>query len=834
MHELWRLCCRASVLVVLSGVSFFKLLPHLNTLGTSGLTGQSGLFLSQPLGSSLEVPREPAPATVEFSVDGAAGPASTVASPPVLAPVSPAAPVAVAPPVLAAAPAPPVPVVSPASPPEELSTPCKRRLAFVLRGQVHRYGRRSQQVASKTHLQAAEDFRRAQFLVDFVLVSRSDHDQGFLQETYGRDAKIAVVYDSECKARGNCYQSRAVIKALELILTSGHSYAFILVTRFDMSFKTELLKTPGLLQSRWAECAQWPVMNHTYWGAWWGGRMEYSSKKFTGPIKQICDTLQLFPAHVARCMIKFLADEPTAYLTSKMPDASGVRTSSYQRCDLDENALEGLMYPGWFDSGIKDQSNPLYEIPGRTVATPGACRGLADFRWLPPPMATYCCSKRPDRHECEGAQRCDKLCNACIKRGECKKWGRKPPQWGCCGKGTLELLPAGRPEELLKGLAPDWWHEPLRRPEERVPPTPAPTPTVPAPVPLDLGRSSESQCSQRIAMVLRGEIGRHAWRDQELCSASHRRAAESLRRAGYEVDIFLAYRKESNLDHVKDLYHPFRASAVIDVAPCAKTTERHIRNCYQSSAGVTATKMILDSGVAYDFVLLLRFDIHLTTDLLQLPGLVQSGFAHCRGDRHTYFLPFLGGRMEVDTRFLGNKFPGSDMLQLYPAHVVPCLYKLMKEHQTSSCNLLRPEYWFRRCDPEGSLGLLLAGWFDEGIKLQSNPLYDIPGRTQLGRCQGFQNFRWLPAPMKAYCCVDKNDRFTCNGKGHCDKLCPVCRNGCAGFGPGHVPEWQCCGPGQLHPVLHQPHQVPQDLPADWWRLSHPDINDSSVQESCGL
>ena len=27
-----------------------------------------------------------------------------------------------------------------------------------------------------------------------------------------------------------------------------------------------------------------------------------------------------------------------------------------------------------------------------------------------------------------------------------------------------------------------------------------------------------------------------------------------------------------------------------------KTTERHIRNCYQSSAGVTATKMILDSG----------------------------------------------------------------------------------------------------------------------------------------------------------------------------------------------------------------------------------------------
>lgn len=35
--------------------------------------------------------------------------------------------------------------------------------------------------------------------------------------------------------------------------------------------------------------------------------------------------------------------------------------------------------------------------------------------------------------------------------------------------------------------------------------------------------------------------------------------------------------------------------------------------------------------------------------------------------------------MEVDTRFLGNKFPGSDMLQLYPAHVVPCLYKLMKD-----------------------------------------------------------------------------------------------------------------------------------------------------------
>lgn len=34
-----------------------------------------------------------------------------------------------------------------------------------------------------------------------------------------------------------------------------------------------------------------------------------------------------------------------------------------------------------------------------------------------------------------------------------------------------------------------------------------------------------------------------------------------------------------------------------------------------------------------------------------------------------------------------------------------------------------------------------------------------PRRTQLGRCQGFQNFRWLPAPMKAYCCVDKNDRF---------------------------------------------------------------------------
>lgn len=29
-------------------------------------------------------------------------------------------------------------------------------------------------------------------------------------------------------------------------------------------------------------------------------------------------------------------------------------------------------------------------------------------------------------------------------------------------------------------------------------------------------------------------------------------------------------------------------------------------------------------------------------------------------------------------------------------------------------------------------------------------------------------------------------------------------------GPGHVPEWQCCGPGQLHPVLHQPHQVPQE------------------------
>ena len=37
-----------------------------------------------------------------------------------------------------------------------------------------------------------------------------------------------------------------------------------------------------------------------------------------------------------------------------------------------------------------------------------------------------------------------------------------------------------------------------------------------------------------------------------------------------------------------------------------------------------------------------------------------------------------------------------------------------QEHQTSDCNLLRVEYWFRRCDPEGSLGGQ-RGWVVCGV-----------------------------------------------------------------------------------------------------------------------
>ena len=44
-----------------------------------------------------------------------------------------------------------------------------------------------------------------------------------------------------------------------------------------------------------------------------------------------------------------------------------------------------------------------------------------------------------------------------------------------------------------------------------------------------------------VSKVLRGEVQRHSLRDQELCSASHRRAVESLRSVGYEASGFLVW-----------------------------------------------------------------------------------------------------------------------------------------------------------------------------------------------------------------------------------------------------------------------------------------------------
>ena len=347
-----------------------------------------------------------------------------------------------------------------------------RRLAFILRGQVSRYGRMNQDQATKSHLQVAQQIRMAHFAVDFFLSARANEDKGFLQASYGPAAQIAITSEDDCKnadvktmgknAKSLCLQSRCMLKALRMILASGVSYAFVLLSRFDMFFKMNIFETPGLLQAGFWHCENWSLMNHTYWGPWWQGRM-MGAKEFYGPNKPMTDTLQLFPGHVVDCLVKFLADRPGWLITWKIAGKDGVKLDGYQRCDR-KKAMAGLMFPGWFDPGIKGQSNPLYKMPGRQYA-PGACESLDDFRWLPPPMATYCCNKRGDTHECRGAQRCDRVCKACQKPGECLKYQKKrkkAPDFICCGNGSLELLPA-EPGTLLKGLKPDWWHEPLDR-----------------------------------------------------------------------------------------------------------------------------------------------------------------------------------------------------------------------------------------------------------------------------------------------------------------------------------------------------------------------------------
>ena len=337
-----------------------------------------------------------------------------------------------------------------------------RRLAFILRGQVNRYGRKSQEAATKTHQDVVRNFQLAGFEVDVFLSYRSHEDLGQLKAY--KDARHAVTNDSECSSfksntMRNCFQSRSMARALELIQASNISFAFVLIARFDMVFKIDLLQTPGLLQARFADCSRWSKMNHTYWGPWWQGRMMRGSKAFYGPNKQICDTLQLFPGHVVGCLLRFLKEGPDPLITHKVPDPFGGESNGFQRCDPDPRAMEGLMFPGWFDPGIKGQSNPLYWMPGRKA--PGACRTLADFRWLQQPMLTYCCSKKGDNHECQGSEKCDEVCRLTLEQKRKYATKNRPPDWICCGNGSVQVMSPVK--DMLPGLQASWWQEPLRR-----------------------------------------------------------------------------------------------------------------------------------------------------------------------------------------------------------------------------------------------------------------------------------------------------------------------------------------------------------------------------------
>ena len=324
-----------------------------------------------------------------------------------------------------------------------LETSCVRRIAAAFRGQAMRYGATNQKMASNSHLRSINLFRQAGFDVDVFLATRSSATQRELENLY-KPIKIAVVRDSDCRLKHRvrqrlCYQAIAMAKIVDLILETKVSYSYVLIARFDERFKIDLLSTPGLVQSHFARCSSLSALNHTYFGPFRDGSIDGPTYVLWHPgTDKISDYLQLFPAHVLPCVKAWFKKNPGRHRMQEW----------IPHCDPD--AVEGVLLPGWYDEGIKGQSNPLYDMPGRENT--GLCTKQSEFRWHVT-LATSRCTKSKDSVVCKDVGSCNHLCPSKCRR-MCIP---DRPVWKCCGNGSATTLPLNDPGNLLPGLPVDWW-----------------------------------------------------------------------------------------------------------------------------------------------------------------------------------------------------------------------------------------------------------------------------------------------------------------------------------------------------------------------------------------
>ncbi|CAJ1336256.1 unnamed protein product [Effrenium voratum] len=318
-----------------------------------------------------------------------------------------------------------------ATSPSTLPT-CVRRMAAAFRGQAARYGLRSQEAASYSHVQSLNAFRDLGFEVHAFLATTTDSSSTLrvLKSIY-QPLEIGIVDVAKCRGKPSyCYQVAAMKKAIDLILATSINYSHVLLCRLDLRLKMDLPSTPGLVQANFTACPMPMQTKHTYFGAFKGGRVQGTTYQLLP--KYVSDFLLLAPAHILHCVQNWWTKDPRRYRT-----ANWIRA-----CDPYAGAAEGVLIPGFFDEGVKGHSNPLYDIPGRQL--PGKCGRAEEFRWLAS-LNTSCCTRRGDQNFCRDG--CDQLCSKCAR-----KCNPMAPELTCCGKGPSKLLPLGEAT-----LEKEWW-----------------------------------------------------------------------------------------------------------------------------------------------------------------------------------------------------------------------------------------------------------------------------------------------------------------------------------------------------------------------------------------
>jgi len=165
----------------------------------------------------------------------------------------------------------------------------------------------------------------------------------------------------------------------------------------------------------------------------------------------------------------------------------------------------------------------------------------------------------------------------------------------------------------------------------------------------------------------------------------------------------------------------------------------------------------------YTFVIMLRFDVKLKMNFLETPGLKEHNIRYPSRAiltvNHEYVSPFESGRVVFEHNRIAKVLRhsrGSDVIHLFPMHALECLQQTVFQGMWLAFGTPLNS-WINSCDAHGRFIFMFPGFYDEGIKGQPNPLYDLSPRMDqfLKICQSWPHgFRWTKfrGDAETYCC----------------------------------------------------------------------------------